>query len=162
VTRAELQRWFYSLAPREQRMIRVGGIVAAAIVIIGVLLPLQHMLSAASRRVEQKQADLAWMRSAVPSVIAAGPGPSSRATAQTLVVLVDQSARESGLAKSLADSQPSGSGSQRVQFNGADFNLLVAWLSRLSSQHGVKVESATFTAAAAPGVVTATLVLRAP
>jgi general secretion pathway protein M len=162
MTRAGLQQWFDSLAPRDQRILRGGGIAVAAIVLVGVLLPLQRMVSAASQRVEQKQADLAWMRSAVPSVIASGPGPSSRATAESLVVLIDQSARESGLAKSLAGSQPSGSGSQRVQFNAADFNLLVAWLSRLSSQHGVRVESATFTAASAPGVVTATLVLRAP
>jgi len=162
VTRAELRRWFESLAPRDQRMLRVGCIAAAAIVLAGVFVPLQRVVSAAGKRVEQKQADLAWMRAAVPSVIAAGPGPSSRATAASLVVLLDQSARESGLGKSLAGSQPNGNGSQRVQFNAADFNLLVAWLSRLSSQHGVKVESATFTAASAPGVVTATLVLRAP
>jgi general secretion pathway protein M len=162
VTRADLQRWFDSLAPRDQRILRVGSVVAAALLLLVVFLPLQRMVSSASNRVEQKQADLAWMRSAVPSVVAAGPGPSSRATAQSLVVLIDQSARESGLAKSLAGSQPSGSGAQRVQFNAADFNLLVAWLSRLSSQHGVKVESATFTAAAGPGVVTATLVLQAP
>ncbi len=162
MTRAELQRWFDSLAPRDQRILRLGSIVAAVLVLVGVFLPLQRMVSSASSRVEQKQADLAWMRSAAPSVVAAGPGPSSRATAESLVVLIDQSARESGLAKSLAGSQPSGNGAQRVQFNAADFNLLVAWLSRLSSQHGVKVESATFTAAAEPGVVTATLVLRAP
>ncbi|MEO8308208.1 MAG: type II secretion system protein M [Pseudomonadota bacterium] len=162
MTRAELLRWFESLAPRDQRMLRVGGIAAAVIVLVGVLVPLQRMVSAASKRVEQKQTDLTWMRTALPSVVAAGPGPTSRATADSLVVLIDQSARESGLAKALAGSQPSGSGSQRVQLNAADFNLLVAWLSRLSSQHGVKVESATLTAAAAPGLVTATLVLRAP
>jgi general secretion pathway protein M len=162
VTRVELQRWFDSLAPRDQRILRVGAIAAAVIALIGVFLPLQHMVSAAGKRVAQKQADLAWMRAAVPSVIAAGPGPSSRATVDSLVVLIDQSARESGLGKSLVGSQPSGSGSQRVQFNAVDFNLLVAWLSRLSSQHGVKIESATITTASAPGVVTATLVLRAP
>ncbi len=162
MNRAELLRWFDSLAPRDQRILRLGGVVAAAIVLVGLFLPLQHMVNAAARRVEQKQADLAWMRTAVPAVIAAGPGPSSRATAESLVVLIDQSARESGLSKSLAGSQPSGSGAQRVQFNAADFNLLVAWLSRLSSQHGVKVESATISAASTPGVVTATLVLRAP
>jgi len=59
-------------------------------------------------------------------------------------------------------SQPSGNGAQRVQLNMADFNLLVAWLSRLSTQHGVKVDSASISATAEPGVVTATLVLRAP
>jgi general secretion pathway protein M len=124
--------------------------------------PLQRGVSAARERVERKQADLAWMRAAAPSVAAAGPGPSVAATAESLVVLIDQSARESGLGKALAGSQPSGGGAMRVQLNAADFNLLVAWLSRLSGQHGVRVESATMSAGNEPGVVTATLVLRAP
>lgn len=162
MTRAELLQWFESLAPRDQRMLRVGGAAAAVLLLVALLLPLQHRVSAAQQRVERKQADLAWMRAAAPSVAAAGPGPSTLATAESLVVLIDQSAREAGLGKALAGSQPSGSGAQRVQLNAADFNLLVAWLSRLSSQHGVKVESATISAAAEPGVVTATLVLRAP
>ena len=98
MTRAELQLWFDSLAPRDQRILRVGSVVVAVLVLVVLFLPLQRMVSSAANRVEQKQADLAWMRSAVPSVIAAGPGPSSRATAQSLVVLIDQSARESGLA----------------------------------------------------------------
>lgn len=162
MTRTELLQWFESLSPRDQRMLRVGGAAAAVLLLVALLLPLQHRVSAAQQRVERKQADLAWMRAAAPSVAAAGPGPSAMATAESLVVLIDQSAREAGLGKALAGSQPSGSGAQRVQLNAADFNLLVAWLSRLSSQHGLKVESATISAAAEPGVVTATLVLRAP
>ena len=102
------------------------------------------------------------MRSAAPSVLSAGPGPATLATSESLVVLIDQSARESGLGKALAGSQPSGSGAQRVQLNMADFNLLVAWISRLSGQHGVRVESASISSASEPGMVTATLVLRAP
>jgi general secretion pathway protein M len=162
VTRMELLQWFESLAPRDQRILRVGVAAAVVLLLVALLLPLQNAASAAQKRVERKQADLAWMRAKAPSVVAAGPAPSAVATAQSLVVLIDQSARESGLGKSLAGSQPSGSGAQRVQLNAADFNLMVAWLSRLSSQHGVKVESATISSAPEPGVVTATLVLRAP
>jgi general secretion pathway protein M len=162
VTRAELMTWFESLAPRDQRMLRWGCIAAAIIILVGLFLPLQRAVGSAQSSVERKQADLAWMRVAAPSAVAAGPGPGAMATAESLVVLVDATARESGLGKALAGSQPSGSGAQRVQLNMADFNLLVAWVARLSSQHGVKVESATMTAAAEPGVVTATLVLRAP
>ncbi len=161
MTRRELLQWFESLAPRDQRILRAGSVVAAVLLLIALLLPLQHMVNNAQQRVERKQADLAWMRAAAPSVAAAGPGPSTVATAETLVVLIDQSARESGLGKALAGSQPSGSGAQRVQLNAADFNLMVAWLSRLSSQRGVKVESASMSTGAAPGTVTATLVLRA-
>jgi general secretion pathway protein M len=162
MTRVELQQWLGSLSPRDQRILRFGGLAAIVIVLVALLLPLQRALSGAESRVERKQADLDWMRGAAPSVLAAGPGPGTLATADSLVVLIDQSARESGLGKALAGSQPSGNGAQRVQLNMAEFNLLVAWLSRLSGQHGVKVDSASITAASEPGMVTATLVLRAP
>jgi general secretion pathway protein M len=162
VTRAELQQWFGSLSPRDQRILRLGGAAAFVMVLVLLFLPLQRALSGAESRVERKQADLAWMRGAAPSVLSAGPGPGTQATAESLVVLIDQSARESGLGKALAGSQPSGSGAQRVQLNMADFNLLVAWVARLSGQHGVKVDSASISAASEPGMVTATLVLRAP
>jgi len=162
VTRTDLQQWYGSLSLRDQRILRLGGAAAFVIVLVLLLLPLQRALSGAESRVERKQADLAWMRAAAPSVVSAGPGPATLATAESLVVLIDQSARESGLGKALAGSQPSGNGAQRVQLNMADFNLLVAWISRLSGQHGVRVESASISSGSEPGMVTATLVLRAP
>jgi type II secretory pathway component PulM len=79
---------------------------------------------------------------------------------ESLVVLVDRSARESGLAQSLKGSQPNGEGSLRVQFEKADFNAWVAWLGRLVSQHGLRVEAATAEATADPGVVNASVVVR--
>jgi type II secretory pathway component PulM len=48
----------------------------------------------------------------------------------------------------------------RVELEHADFNLLTAWLSRLSSQHGVHVEAASFTSGSSPGTVTASVQLR--
>ena len=162
MTRADLVQWFGSLSPRDQRIVRLGAAAAIVILLVALLLPLQRALSSAQSRVERKQADLAWMRAAAPSVMSAGPGPGTLATADSLVVLIDQSARESGLGKALAGSQPSGNGAQRVQLNMADFNLLVAWISRLSGQHGVRVDSASISTGSEPGMVTATLVLRAP
>jgi type II secretory pathway component PulM len=41
------------------------------------------------------------------------------------------------------------------------FDALVSWLSQLGERYGVHADSATIEAAAMPGVVNATLVLRA-
>ncbi len=51
-------------------------------------------------------------------------------------------------------------GAQRVQFTGADFNLLLGWMQRLSAQQGVKIEDASFTSTGNPGVVNASIQLR--
>jgi general secretion pathway protein M len=77
------------------------------------------------------------------------------------VVLIDRSARESGLGQSLTGTQPGTNGSMRVELQQADFNMMAAWISRLSSQHGVRVESATITGSNTPGIVNATVQLRA-
>jgi type II secretory pathway component PulM len=70
------------------------------------------------------------------------------------------SARESGLAKAISGSQPVGDGGLRIQLEQADFNLLVAWLARLGSQHGLHIESATIDGGPEPGLVNAAVVIR--
>ena len=42
----------------------------------------------------------------------------------------------------------------------APFDIMVGWLARLADQNGISVETANIDAAGAPGVVTASLVLR--
>lgn len=75
------------------------------------------------------------------------------------MVVVDRSTREAGLAQALTGSQPAGGDVVRVQLENADFNLLLGWMSTLSSQHGVQVEGASMTSST-PGVVTASVQLR--
>ena len=77
------------------------------------------------------------------------------------MVLIDSSARESGLGKSLSSSQPTGDKGLRIRLDNAPFDALVAWLARLSQQHGVRVESAEIESAGEAGLVNAGLVLKA-
>ena len=156
-----LRNWYERQSSRDQLVLRWGVAAAVLILLVAILLPLQRSVTQARRQVAAKQADLQWMRSMGPALAAAGPGPAAAPTGQSLVVLIDSSARESGLGQALTNSQPAG-GAVRIQLESADFNLLVGWLSRLSTQHGVHVESASVTGSAAPGIVNASVVLRAP
>jgi general secretion pathway protein M len=154
---ASLSAWYQRQSERDQRVLRWGAVVVALIILLGVFVPLQRALSQARAHLATQQADLAWMRSVAPTLAAAGPGPAAAPTGESLVVLIDRTARESGLAQALTGSQPSGSGSMRVQLENADFNLLIGWLSRLGSQHDVRVESASITANGTTGVVNASV-----
>ncbi len=154
--------WLNKLNPRERQFVTFGGVAAVVIVVLGGLLSLNSGVSKAQQRVEQKRADLAFMQGVAPEVASAGPAPAAGATTgQSLVVLVDTSARESGLGGSLNSSQPNGENGLRVRFERASFDLLVGWLARLAQQHGVQVESAEIEGAGEPGLVNAGLVLRA-
>jgi type II secretory pathway component PulM len=151
--------WYSRQSERDQRVLRWGGLAAGAIVLLLVLLPLQRSLFAARARVAQQQADLAWMNQMAPTLAAAGPGPAAAPTGESLVVLIDRSARESGLAQALTGSQPAANGAMTVRMENADFNLLIGWMARLVAQHDLRVESASITGNGSAGVVNASVQL---
>jgi len=155
----KLQQWYRGLEERERRFITIGAIAAAVLVLAGVILPLNSSIARTRQRVAAKQVDLAYIQSATSQLAAAGPS-SGAAKGESLVVLIDSSARESGLGKSLTSSQPTGDGGLRIRLDHAPFDGIVAWLARLSQQHGVRVESAEIETAGETGMVNAGLVLK--
>ena len=149
-----------SLSARDRRTLLVGAAIALILLLLAVILPLDHSVSRLHDEVTHKQADLVWMRSVAPEIAASGPVRNT--SGESLIVIVDQSARESGLGAALAGSQPSGRGNLSVQLEKAPFDALVGWLARLSQQNGVQIESATIDSAGEPGTVNASLVLQSP
>ena len=147
--------------PERQRRLALGGLaLAAAILIFGVLIPLDRSVAHAHERDHDKQrkrADLSWMQGVAPELAASAPPPA--ATGESLLVIIDRSARESGLAGALAGSEPGGPGSLSVRLAKAPFDALVGWLGRLARQNGVSVEAATIEKTETPGLVNAAIVL---
>lgn len=152
-----LAHWFASLSEREQRIVQVGAALAAVLLVVGVLLPLDRSVAQAHQRLLKKRSDLTWMQG-VASELASSPQPPS-AAGESLLVIVDRSARESGLAGSLAGSEPAGPGGLSLRLQKAPFDTLIAWLARLAQQNGIRVDSATIDSAGAPGLVNAAVVL---
>jgi general secretion pathway protein M len=150
-------QYLQRLEPRDRRILLFGAIAALLLVIVATVLPLQHRVTAVEQRVERKRDDLQWLRSMAPQL--AGLQNTSPPPSESLVVLVDRTARESGLAKSLVGSQPSGDGGLNVRLDQTPFDSLVGWLSQLRERYGVRVDSATIDAGKGSGTVTATLVL---
>jgi general secretion pathway protein M len=155
-----MRAWYANLSAREQLIVRIGAVVVVVLVLLGVILPLNRNIAQARQRVAAKQADLAFIQSVTPQLASAGPASGDPAGGASLVVLIDSSARESGLGKSLSSSQPTGDGGLRIRLDRATFDGMVAWLARLSQQHGVRVESAEIESAGEPGLVNAGLVLK--
>jgi len=146
-----------SLSERDRRTLRIGGVIAVLLLIFGVIVPLESSVSSAHKRINKKQDDLAWMRSVGPELAAAGPVRAG--AGESLLVIIDRSARESGLGGALAGSEPSGPGNLSVRLQKASFDTLVAWLARLSQQNGIRVDTASVESAGTPGLVNASLVL---
>lgn len=155
-----MREWFDNLSERDRRIVTWGGAVVVVLVLLGIIVPLNRNIAMARERVTRKQADLQFIQSVAPQLASAGPA-SGNASGADLVVLIDSSARESGLGKSLSNSQPTGDKGLRIRLDRVPFDSMVAWLSRLSQQHGVRVESAEIEFAGEAGLVNAGLVLKA-
>jgi general secretion pathway protein M len=158
----KLNQWFAGLNPRERLIVLVGGVlVLLTAIYVLVLGPFYSATAARAERVERKRADLAWMRTVAPEVQALGAtipvsaGPSD----ESLVVLVDRTAREAGLGTALTGQTPQGQSGIRVRMEGAAFDLIVTWLGNLQATQAISVESAQFDRTGTPGQVNASIVL---
>jgi type II secretory pathway component PulM len=150
---------FDTMSEREQRLVKFGGIGAVLILIFGVLMPLDSSVSKARARITQKQVDLVWMRGVAPFLAQSQPMRQG-GTGESLIVVVDRSARESGLEKALAGTEPSGPGAIQVRLEKAPFDAMIGWMSRLAQQNGISVDGATIDTTGTPGIVNAAIVLR--
>jgi general secretion pathway protein M len=155
-----IQHYLQQLSARERWMVGGGAVLGSILLILAIVLPLQSRVSAAQTRIEKKRDDLIWLRSMSPQ-LAALQTARPPALTESLVVLIDRTARESGIGKSLVNSQPSGDGGLNVRLEKMPFDSLIAWLAQLNERYGVRVDSATVDAAGENGTVTATLILRA-
>jgi general secretion pathway protein M len=153
-----VRAWYESLAERERRLVLVAGVfVAIALLWLLLVLPLHTITAKRAARVEKKTADLVWMRSMAPQVAAARNSGSATYSNESLVVLIDRTARQAGLGSSLRDQSPNGQHSLRLRLESASFDSLVAWLALLQQQHGVAVETANVDVGSAPGLVNASV-----
>ena len=155
-----LLRYYFGLSQRDQRIALYGGIAAALLLILAIVLPLQRHVGALEQRVAQKREDLIWLRSMAPQLASLqtnGPPPLH----ESLVVVVDRTARQAGLERALVGSQPSGDGGLSVRLEQTSFDGLVSWIAQLRESYGIRVDSAVIEPGTAPGTVNATMVLHA-
>jgi general secretion pathway protein M len=162
----KLKNWFYALQPRERAIIGGGAIlVLLTAIYMLALAPFYRSVAALDASVETQKADLAWLRSVAGEVqaLSANQPMVAAPTDESLVVLVDRTAREAGLSSALTGQTPNGETGIRVRLEGAGFDQAMMWLANLELSHAVAIESATFDRTSTPGQVNVNLVLnRAP
>jgi type II secretory pathway component PulM len=146
-----MKAWFFGLPSRERWMVGVGAAAALAIVFWGFIVrPLRAEIANLRTSVETKQrllVDVARIEGTQP----AGVAGNRQGAGQTLVVIVDNTARSHGL--DLPRTRANGPSGVDVTFQGASFDSLVAWLLVLHDTYGVDVETASFSSGRAPGLV---------
>ena len=147
----------YSL--REKAIVAVALLV---IIVIGthaiVIEPYQEHVDALRGEIEQQQNDLAWMRSAVAGMPAAGARASVEEISGTLANFIDQAVRSQGLSGQLSQMSPIGTDEIRMRYEAVEFNRLVGFIAEVSSS-GLSVKDIRISPADNPGIVDSNLVL---
>jgi general secretion pathway protein M len=151
------REWYRGLSERDRKIVAWGGPIGAVLLLGGGLFALEAGVNRAELRVQRRQADLAWLQSVAPRVQSLPAGVSAN---ESLAQLVDRTAREAGLQQSLTGATPRDDGGLEVKFDGAQFDAMVAWLTRLQQELGVTIQGATVDRADAAGAVNASLTLR--
>jgi type II secretory pathway component PulM len=158
---ARVKDWYAGLAQREQYAVLAGAAASVALLLFAAWIPVERRVSHLQDSVRTKQADLAWLQSVAPQ-LGALRNTAADASGQSLVVLVDGVARQTGIARSVAGSQPGDDGTLSVRLEQVPFDSLINWAGELVQHHGVRVVSANIDGGAGVGSVSATFVLRGP
>jgi type II secretory pathway component PulM len=151
-----VKAWYAGLEAREQRTVAVGGIVGAALALLVIVLQLHGAVAKAERRVAQKRADVAYIQGMLPELRAA---PVPQGGDLSLVVVVDRTSRDAGLASNVRGTEPAGGNALRVRLEGASFDSTVNWIVRLQREYGVRIQAASLERTGAPGLVNASVTL---
>src|SRR5205814_1379572 len=122
-----------ALSARERRLVLGALALAALILVFGVLIPLDRSVAHAHDRLASKRADLSWMQGVAPELASSPAQPA--ATGESLLVIVDRSAREAGLAGSLT-SDPAGPRAPPGRLPSAAGRRPVPWPGRRPQPNG--------------------------
>jgi general secretion pathway protein M len=158
-----LQNWFDSLAPRERIMVGVCGIVIViAGLWAGVIKPVYLGSAELADRVNSKTAQLASLQeqaAQVRNVADARSGASQPPSAnESIVVVIDRTARSRQLQQYLKRNQPDGAGGVRLRFESAPFDDLIGLLGELRQNYGMTMVSGNFDESG-PGRVNCSIVM---
>ena len=136
-----LSLWYATLQAREQWLVSRGAVAALRLLLGGGLW----------------QDDLAYIVTHLSELQSATPLAADAGT--PLLVLIDRTAHDAGLADKITSTDPEGENGLRVRLENVTFDTVVLWVSSLQAEHGLTVQSASIARTPTAGAVIATFVL---
>lgn len=136
------------LKPSERTMLSVGGVILAILMLYLLLLePFMLKADEYQVKVASQKAQVEWLAQAAAEVKLLQPSKKlsgNRGARQSLLVLVDRTAKQNKLASALKRVEPDGTERVRVWLDDASFDDVAKWLSLLHSKYQLEIESAVF------------------
>lgn len=157
-----MREWFQELAPREQLMVSIAGVVAAAMLFF--LLVWEPLLEESSRLdtdiLDARELVLFMQQaSAEAKSLGGGARRAPQANRRSLLSEVDSSSKRSGMESSITRIQPEEQTRVRLWIEDARFDTLMAWLHQLQNRQGIVLENGSLDRDDKAGTVKARLTL---
>ncbi len=155
--------WWQGLQARERHLLLMMLLVLVIFLVwLWVWRPIALKQVVTASALETAQSDLVWMKTA-QSALSTTPATSVMARAQrgnqSMLALVESSARTANLADAFRRGEPDGSTRVRIWMDQANFDAMVQWLQDLSTEYGIVALEADVSQLDLPGLVDARLLL---
>jgi len=160
-----MKEWFASLEQRERHLV-ISGAVLLGLMLIYVVVwePLTNNVNTLRVSTSEQASTLHWMRQAAQEVnkLRGSGGNRTKSTGgQSLLSMVDSTAKSGRLGAALKRVQPDGERRVRVWMEAASFDDVMRWLVLLDARYGVTIENSVFEMKQESGRVDARLVFEA-
>jgi len=155
-----LRAWFGGLAPRERRLLIVGGIaVVLMLVYLAIIAPVRSAHSNLLNDVQQKQQLLALINRSASSIRSTAASGGHLQPGQSVFAATSTAIQSSPISAAVQRLEQTRDGGVRLSLSGVNFDALVQWLGTLSRQDGIVAIRATIQQGNNPGTVDAKLTL---
>lgn len=158
---APLRAWYGGLAPRERRLVLLGGaVVLLLIVYLAIVSPVRSTYNGLRQDVQAKRQLLAYIdRAAVRLHADSTDHIGQLPPGQSVFTATSAAIQSSPISAAVQRIEQTQTGGVRLSLSGVEFDALTRWLDSLATQEGVVVTRATIEQATGPGTVDATLTL---
>jgi general secretion pathway protein M len=158
-----MKEWFSNLQPREQIMVLSGAVVLVILMFYLIVWdPLNKSVDTLENTVTEQESLLKWMQNAAAEaqrLRGTQTRPATRGSGQSLLSLIDSTAKSGQLGGALKRVKPDGDDKVHVWLENASFDDMVKWLESLQRTYAIEVLTITIDRQDIPGRVDARVVV---
>lgn len=158
----QLLQYWAQLRPRERQLLMgAGGILVLMLLYLLLWEPLVSGADRLQQQVKDNRELVEWMRQSANEVRAlqASRGRQGSIGGQSLLGVIDRTAKGSELGSAVKRIEPDGQERVRVWLERASFDDMVVWLDQIQRQFGLQIESAVIDRDVSEGRVSARVVI---
>ena len=160
-----MKEWFDSLDPRERKVVTIGAIMLLLLSVYFLAWePFSSKLDKLRKSSVANERTLSWMKQTSLEVkrLQRNSGGPKNLSGQSLLGLIDKTAKQHKLADAIKRVQPDGKTKALVRLESASFNNMILWLEQLQLRQGIEIVSSDIERQEQPGLVNARLILESP